>query len=78
MSDKLKIEFKQETGCHEIFPEIDIFRINYIAWLESQLEQARADKAELLQVMQKIYDEGCSVMIEPFELVEPLLKKHGE
>ena len=72
MSDKL-------TLCQQwrIYQKQTTDRLSYQSWLESQLTQARADKAELLQVMQKIYDEGCTGIIEPFELVEPLLKKHG-
>jgi hypothetical protein len=34
----LKQQFIKETGCTELSPGIDIFRVKYISWLENRLQ----------------------------------------
>lgn len=79
MSEKLKAEFKKETGAHEICPGIDIYRVKYISWLETQLEQSRAGEAELVEGLNDIMTDlsvtgGASGL---WLRINELLKKYG-
>ncbi len=37
----LREEFKKEIGTEEIWPGIDIFRTQYISWLEAKVEKLK-------------------------------------